>query len=143
MQDVGPHPGLGLHGRPRSGSQVEPAVQGQRVREGHQPFAELQLLPRDPHAAKPRIIRDGLIQALTRPEKDTLWHQDAKGAKIDVKDLGERGFTRKIAMLSRNDSKLQCAQCDVEYNCNPGTDPSTGHAVTMADARTNHPRNGS
>ena len=92
----------------------------------------------DPHAAKPRIIRDGLIQALTRPEKDTLWHQDPKGAKIDVKDLGERGFTRKIAMLSRNDSKLQCAQCHVEYNCNPGTDPSTGQAVTMADARTNH-----
>ncbi len=92
----------------------------------------------DPHAAKPRIIRDGLIQALTRPEKDTLWHQDPKGAKIDVKDLGERGFTRKIAMLSRYDSKLQCGQCHVEYNCNPGTDPGTGQPVTMADARTNH-----
>ena len=31
----------------------------------------------DPHSAKPRVIRDGLIQALTRPEKDTLWHKDA------------------------------------------------------------------
>ena len=92
----------------------------------------------DPHAAKPRIIRDGLIQALTRPEADTLWHKDPKGAKINVVELGERGFTRKIAMLSRYDSKLQCAQCHVEYNCNPGTDPATGQAVTMADARTNH-----
>ena len=53
----------------------------------------------DPHSAKPRIIRDGLIQALTRPEKDTLWHKDARAAKIDVKDLGVRGFTRKIATL--------------------------------------------
>ena len=92
----------------------------------------------DPHSAKPRVIRDGLIQALTRPEKDTLWHKDPKGAKIEVKDLGERGFTRKIATLSRYDSKLQCAQCHVEYNCNPGTDPTTGHPVTMADQRTNH-----
>ncbi len=92
----------------------------------------------DPHSAKPRVIRDGLIQALTRPEKDTLWHKDAKGAKIDVKNLGERGYTRKIAMLSRYDSKLQCAQCHVEYNCNPGTDTATGQPIGMADQRTNH-----
>ena len=32
----------------------------------------------DPHSARPRIIRDGLIQALTRPEKDTLWHNDPR-----------------------------------------------------------------
>jgi formate-dependent nitrite reductase cytochrome c552 subunit len=92
----------------------------------------------DPHSAKPRVIRDGLIQALTRPEKDTLWHKDPKGAKIDVKDLGERGYTRKIALLSRYDTKLQCGQCHVEYNCNPGTDPTTGQPIGMADARTNH-----
>ena len=92
----------------------------------------------DPHAAKPRVIRDGLIQALTRPEADTLWHKDPAGAKIEVKDLGERGFTRKIALLSRYEVKLQCAQCHVEYNCNPGTDPSSGQAISMADPRTNH-----
>ncbi len=92
----------------------------------------------DPHSAQPRIIRDGLIQALTRPEKDTLWHKDPKGAKIDVKELGERGFTRKIALLSRYDTKLQCGQCHVEYNCNPGTDPTTGQPIGMADPRTNH-----
>ncbi len=92
----------------------------------------------DPHAAKPRIIRDAMIQALTRPEKDTLWHADPKGAKIDVQELGERGFTRKIAMLSRYDSKLQCGQCHVEYNCNPGTDPTTGKPIGMDDPRTNH-----
>ena len=91
----------------------------------------------DPHAAKPRIIRDALIQALTRPEKDTLWHADPKGAKIEVKELGERGFTRKIAMLSRYDVKLQCGQCHVEYNCNPGTDLA-GKPIGMDDGRTNH-----
>jgi nitrite reductase (cytochrome c-552) len=92
----------------------------------------------DPHSAGPRVIRDGLIQALTRPEADTLWHKDPKGAKIEVSELGERGFTRKIASLSRYDVKLQCAQCHVEYNCNPGTDPTTGQPITMADQRTNH-----
>jgi len=92
----------------------------------------------DPHSAKPRVIRDGLIQALTRPEKDTLWHRDPRAAKIDVKELGMRGYTRKIALLDRYDTNLQCGQCHVEYNCNPGTDPTTGQPIGMADQRTNH-----
>ena len=92
----------------------------------------------DPHSAKPRVVRDGLIQALTRPEKDTLWHRDARAAKIDVKDMGVRGYTRKIAVLDRYDTNLQCGQCHVEYNCNPGTELGTGTAIGMTDARTNH-----
>ncbi|MBM2827603.1 MAG: ammonia-forming cytochrome c nitrite reductase subunit [Actinobacteria bacterium] len=91
----------------------------------------------DPHAAKPRIVRDGLIQALTRPEKDTLWHKDPKATKIDVKEF--RGGFRKIALLEKYDSKLQCGQCHVEYNCNPGYDPKTGeYSIKANDQRTNH-----
>ena len=92
----------------------------------------------DPHAAKPRIVRDGLIQALTRPEADTLWHKDEKRTKIEVIDMGVRGFPRKIALLEKYDSRLQCGQCHVEYNCNPGTDLKTGQPVKMDDPRTNH-----
>ena len=92
----------------------------------------------DPHSTKPRIVRDGLIQALTRPEQDTLWHKDAGAAKIDVRELGVRGHTRKIALLDRYDTKLQCGQCHVEYNCNPGTDPTSGKPIGMSDLRTNH-----
>jgi nitrite reductase (cytochrome c-552) len=92
----------------------------------------------DPHSAKPRVIRDGLIDAMTRPEKDTLFHQDARAAKIEVVDLGVRGHTRKIAKLDRYDTKLQCGQCHVEYNCNPGFDPTTGKPIGMDDRRTNH-----
>jgi len=92
----------------------------------------------DPHSAKPRVVRDGLIQALTRPEKDTLWHKDPKATKIDVRDMGVRGYTRKIALLEKTDTKLMCGQCHVEYNCNPGIDPTTGQPIGMADQRTNH-----
>ncbi len=92
----------------------------------------------DPHAAKPRIVRDGLIEALTRPEADTLWHKDPNRTGIKVVDMGLRGFTRKIALLDKYDSRLQCGQCHVEYNCNPGTDTKTGEKVTMKDRRTNH-----
>ncbi|MFO0751833.1 MAG: ammonia-forming cytochrome c nitrite reductase subunit c552 [Thermodesulfovibrionales bacterium] len=92
----------------------------------------------DPHAAKPRVVRDGLIEALTRPEADTLWHKDPKRTKIQVIDMGLRGFTRKIAILEKYDTRLLCGQCHVEYNCNPGTDTKTGKPVTMADKRTNH-----
>ena len=92
----------------------------------------------DPHAAKPRIVRDGLIQALTRKEADTLWHKDPKRTGIKVIDMGVRGFTRKIAILDKYDTRLQCGQCHVEYNCNPGTDTKTGEPVKMTDQRTNH-----
>lgn len=91
----------------------------------------------DPHAAKPRIVRDALINALTRPEADTLWHKDPKHTNIKVIDMGVRGFTRKIALLEKYDSRLQCGQCHVEYNCNPGTNPKTGEPVKAADRRTN------
>ncbi|MDP1900280.1 MAG: ammonia-forming cytochrome c nitrite reductase subunit c552 [Rubrivivax sp.] len=92
----------------------------------------------DPHSAAPRVIRDALLEAVSRPEKDTVWHADRKAPKIDIRELGTRGYTRKIGLLSRPDSKLMCAQCHVEYNCNPGTDTATGAPVTMADRRTNH-----
>ena len=52
--------------------------------------------------------------------------------------MGLRGFTRKIGLLERYDGKLQCAQCHVEYNCNPGFNPNTGEAIPMADKRTNY-----
>ena len=90
----------------------------------------------DPHAAKPRIVRDGLIQALTRPEKDTLYHQDPNATKIDVKDF-RSGF-RKIALLEKYYTKLQCGQCHVEYNCNPGYKPDDGSKIGTDDQRTNH-----
>jgi nitrite reductase (cytochrome c-552) len=95
----------------------------------------------DPHAAKPRIVRDGLIDALTRADGDTLWHNDPKRTGIKVIDLGERGYTRKIALLEKYDSRLLCGQCHVEYNCNPGYDPKNPDlskpSVTMQDPRTN------
>jgi formate-dependent nitrite reductase cytochrome c552 subunit len=96
----------------------------------------------DPHAAKPRVVRDGLIQALTRPEADTLWHKDQKHTNFKVIDLGLRGFNRKIAILEKYDTRLQCGQCHVEYNCNPGYDPrnadTSKYTVTMDSPLTNH-----
>lgn len=92
----------------------------------------------DPHAAKPRVVRDGLIDALTRESADTLWHKDPNRTGIKVMDMGLRGFTRKIALLDKYDTRLQCGQCHVEYNCNPGTDLKTGGKVAMTDRRTNH-----
>ncbi len=89
----------------------------------------------DPHGNKPRVVRDGLIAALTRPEQDTLWHKDEKKTKINVIDF--RGF-RKIAILEKYDTKLQCGQCHVEYNCNAGTNPKTGEKIGYNDNRTNH-----
>ena len=50
--------------------------------------------------------------------------------------MGVRGFTRKIATMEKADSKLMCAQCHVEYNCNPGFDPKTGKAINIPASKT-------
>ena len=89
---AGPHPRLGVHRRPgarvRSGAARPRSTSWSRTLN----HALNCIFCHDPHSAKPRIVRDGLIQALTRPEKDTLWHSDARAAKIDVKDIGVRGL---------------------------------------------------
>lgn len=92
----------------------------------------------DPHATKPRIVRDALIAALTRPEADTLWHKDPNRTNIKVIDMGMRGYTRKIAILEKYDSRLLCGQCHVEYVCNPGEDRNTGAKIGYDSPLTNH-----
>ena len=93
----------------------------------------------DPHAAKPRIVRDALIEVVTRTEGvPTLYSQDPRKTKVEVMEMGVRGFTRKIGMLERYDGKLQCGQCHVEYNCNAGFDPDTGAQIGFTDRRTNY-----
>ena len=62
----------------------------------------------------------------------------AHTTKIDVKDAGVRGFTRKIAYMEKSDSNLMCAQCHVEYVCNPGFDAKTGAKIGMDNRLTNH-----
>jgi len=66
----------------------------------------------DPHSAEPRVIRDSFIRALTDPQfKDNIYQSSPSKTKVEVVDMGERGFVRKIAILSNYDSKLQCGQC--------------------------------
>ncbi|MCI6529987.1 MAG: ammonia-forming cytochrome c nitrite reductase subunit c552 [Mesosutterella sp.] len=91
----------------------------------------------DPHNAKPRIVRDALIQAVTRTDFPSVYNEGRNWAKVDVKDAGVRGFVRKVGYLSKPDSKLMCAQCHVEYVCNPGLDPKTGKKVGFDSRLTN------
>ena len=66
----------------------------------------------DPHSAEPRVIRDGFINALSDPEfKDNVYQLNPQKTKIEVIDMGVRGFVRKIAILEKYDSNLQCGQC--------------------------------
>ena len=91
----------------------------------------------DPHSAKPRLVRDALIQAMTRTDYPSLYSESKNKTGMKVQDMGLRGFNRKIGILDKPDSKLMCAQCHVEYNCNPGFDPKTGKPIKMDDIRTN------
>ena len=50
--------------------------------------------------------------------------------------MGLRGFDRKIAILDKYDTKLQCGQCHVEYNCNDGYDPKNPDTSKRPSAMT-------
>jgi len=88
----------------------------------------------DPHGTQPRVVRDALIQAI---EKDRAANIFAKNGKTDLKVIDFRGF-RKIGVMEKTDSRLMCAQCHVEYNCNSGAQWSDGKPVKYDDQRTNH-----
>lgn len=95
----------------------------------------------DPHNTKPRIVRDGLIDALTRDDKNlpNVWRDvAAHKTPITVENVGVRGFTRKVAYMSKSDPNLMCAQCHVEYICNPGFDAKTGKPIGFDNRLTNH-----
>ncbi|HWR90084.1 MAG TPA: ammonia-forming cytochrome c nitrite reductase subunit c552 [Dissulfurispiraceae bacterium] len=90
----------------------------------------------DPHSTQPRVVRDALIEAVVDRGEGTYPYDKEKSKKTTIKKVMFRDF-RAIGLLSRSDSVLMCAQCHVEYNCNPGHNPETGEAVGMADRRTN------
>ncbi len=88
----------------------------------------------DPHGAQPRVVRDALIQAIGRDRANNIF---AKNGATDLKEVDFRGF-RKIGIMARTDSRLMCAQCHVEYNCNSGKQWSDNKDVKYDDQRTNH-----
>ncbi|MBI4403590.1 MAG: ammonia-forming cytochrome c nitrite reductase subunit c552 [Deltaproteobacteria bacterium] len=85
----------------------------------------------DPHAAKPRIVRDALIQAIAQQR---MGDGDKKG---DLTIVDFRGF-RKIGIMGKTDSRKMCGQCHVEYNCNAGSSFSQEKKIGYNDQRTNH-----
>jgi len=95
----------------------------------------------DPHATKPRVVRDALIQAVVDRKEGTYPYDKEKSKKVTLSKFefqrDGKSF-RAIGILSRPDSNLMCAQCHVEYNCNPGFDPKTGAAITMDDRKANY-----
>ena len=95
----------------------------------------------DPHAAKPRVIRDALIEAVVDRGEGTYPYDKEKSKEVTMEKIvfkrGGQEF-RAIAILNKPDSIVMCAQCHVEYNCNPGTDTKTGQMTTMDDRRSNY-----
>ncbi|MBM4169330.1 MAG: ammonia-forming cytochrome c nitrite reductase subunit c552 [Ignavibacteria bacterium] len=90
----------------------------------------------DPHGTNPRVVRDALIEAVVDRGEGTYPYDKKKSADVTMTKITFRDF-RAIGILNKKDSNLMCAQCHVEYNCNPGHDPKSGAAVTKADPRTN------
>jgi len=90
----------------------------------------------DPHSTQPRVVRDALIEAVVDRGEGTYPYDKEKSKKITMKKVMFRDF-RAIGILNKPDSVLMCAQCHVEYNCNPGHNPETGEAIKMDDRRTN------
>lgn len=90
----------------------------------------------DPHGARPRVVRDALIEAVQR-DGATPYADDKGKQALQVVDF--RDF-RKIGLLPEADSNsnLLCAQCHVEYNCNAGLLPEGEGKVGYDSRLTNH-----
>ena len=104
------------------------------ARDAHRAFACVHC--HDPHSAEPRVVRDALIQAVVDRGRGTYPYDPEKSKQITMTKVVFRDF-RAIGILNKPDSTLRCAQCHVEYNCNPGIDLKTGEKVPMSDRRTN------
>jgi len=95
----------------------------------------------DPHAAKPRVIQHALIDVVVDRGEGTYPYDQKKSKEITMEKItfkrGGQEF-RSIGILNKPDSNILCAQCHVEYNCNPGIDTKTGGAVGLDDRRTNY-----
>lgn len=73
----------------------------------------------DPHSAEPRVTVDYALDALINPEYKDNEFQKRTGkelAKIEVINMGMRGYNRKIGILDRYDSNLMCGQCHLSYH---------------------------
>lgn len=103
------------------------------MKDVHNPVGCIQC--HDPHGTQPRIIRDALVEAI---DKDPAKNIFAQNGKTDLKIISFRDGFRKIGIMEKSDSRMMCAQCHVEYNCNPGTQLSDGKPVKFDSNRTNH-----
>ena len=93
----------------------------------------------DPHSTSPRVVRDALIEAVVDRGEGTYPYDKAKSKKTTMTKVTFRDGFRAIGILNKPDSNVMCAQCHVEYNCNPGYDAKTGEpSVKMDDRRTNY-----
>jgi len=97
----------------------------------------------DPHSAKPRVVRDALIEAVVDRKEGTYPQDKVKSEQTKMEKVvfqrGGKDF-RAIGLLSKADSNLMCAQCHVEYNCGPGFDcaeKGKEFYIKMDDPRTN------
>jgi formate-dependent nitrite reductase cytochrome c552 subunit len=99
----------------------------------------------DPHLTKMRVIRDALIEALkTRgpfPYDKEKNERARKYLKVIAFPEAKDNY-REIVIWDANvkDPKLNwltCAQCHVEYECNPVTDVRTDRKIGFDDPRTN------
>ena len=88
----------------------------------------------DPHGAQPRIVRDALIDALGKDPKGNIV---ANNGKTDLQVVSFRDGFRKIGVMEKTDSRMMCAQCHVEYACNPGMQQSDDKPISFDDRRTN------
>jgi len=95
----------------------------------------------DPHSTQPRVIRDALIEAVVDRGEGTYPYDPQKSKEVRIEKImfkrGGQEF-RVIGILNKPDSNLMCAQCHVEYNCNPGFNPQTGAAIGMDSRLANY-----
>jgi formate-dependent nitrite reductase cytochrome c552 subunit len=98
----------------------------------------------DPHFAKMRVVRDALIEAVKQrgpyPYDKAKNEKAKKQYKVVAFPAVKNNYREVIVWDSDAKPKLNwltCAQCHVDYECNPVTDAKTDKKLKFDDPRTN------
>ncbi len=91
----------------------------------------------DPHSAEPRIVIDPIIESMSgKLNKDSVYNKNVgkkPWTKLEIVEMGVRGYPRRIGILKDYDSNYMCGQCHngaFRYVARKGKD---GKNLTAAD----------
>ena len=149
VQDAGPHPRLGVHGRPGAGRQMEPHVEGRRARQGFEPRAQLHLLPRPargeaenrPRRADRSRHADRFPDAVLAGRAQDQGRRQGHGrARLHAQDRPARTLRRQAPVRRNATSNTTATRASIRIPAKRSRWPTSGPTTSRSSTSTTSSR---